>query len=102
MLCHALWYKFTDISDVPAVSIIRVMTPALRWNTSEILINFYQTTWFNIPGDSHLLKITADGKMQNKETGKKSQNKRKFLTICCASTATTQILPIIHNSGIHM
>jgi Tfp pilus assembly pilus retraction ATPase PilT len=47
-LCHVAWKKFTDISEVLAASIIRVMgliTLMMKAaSTSEMLINFYQTT----------------------------------------------------------
>jgi hypothetical protein len=43
MLCLAVWYKFTDISEVLAASTIRVMMMEAA-RTSEMLVNFYQTT----------------------------------------------------------
>jgi hypothetical protein len=43
--------KFSDVSEVFAASIIRVMEAA---STFEKLVNFYQTTWHNIPEDRHL------------------------------------------------
>jgi hypothetical protein len=43
---------FTDVSEVLAASTIRVMMEAA--STSEMLVNFYQTTWHNKPEDSHL------------------------------------------------
>jgi hypothetical protein len=39
----------TSVSEVLAASIIRAAS------TSETLVNFYQTTWHNIPEDRHLL-----------------------------------------------
>jgi hypothetical protein len=35
LLRRAVWWKFTDVSEVLAASIIRVIT----------LVNFFQTTW---------------------------------------------------------
>jgi hypothetical protein len=45
---------FTNISDVLAASIIRVMMMMEASRTSETLVNFYQTTRHYNPGDSHL------------------------------------------------
>jgi hypothetical protein len=43
MMCRVVWYKFIDVSEVLAASIIRaMMMEAAR--TSEKLVNFYQTT----------------------------------------------------------
>jgi hypothetical protein len=43
MMCRVVWYKFIDVSEVLAASIIRaMMMEAAR--TSETLVNFYQTT----------------------------------------------------------
>jgi hypothetical protein len=55
-LCHVVWYKFTDVSEVLAASIIRAMIVLMMEivNTSETLVNFYQTTWRNNPEDSHI------------------------------------------------
>jgi hypothetical protein len=48
-----VWWKFTNVSEVLAASIIRaIITEAAR--TSETLVNFYQTTWHYNPEDSHL------------------------------------------------
>jgi hypothetical protein len=44
---------FTDISEVLAAFIIRVLMMEAA-NTSEMSVNFYQTTRCNIPEDSHL------------------------------------------------
>jgi hypothetical protein len=43
--------EVTDVSEVLAASIIRVMEAA---STSENSVNFYQTTRHNIPEDCHL------------------------------------------------
>jgi hypothetical protein len=51
MLRHVVWKKFTIISEVLATSIIALMEAA---SSSEMSVNFYQTTWRNIPRDSHL------------------------------------------------
>jgi hypothetical protein len=42
-LHHAIWYKFTNVSEVLAASITRAA------RSSEMLVNFYQTTGYNIP-----------------------------------------------------
>jgi hypothetical protein len=52
MLHHVIWYKFTSVSEVLAASIIALIMEAA--STSETSVNFYQTTWHNIPEDSHL------------------------------------------------
>jgi hypothetical protein len=59
MLCHVVWYKLTIVSGVFIVLIIWVddlliimMMEAV--SISETLANFYQTTWHDIPKDSHL------------------------------------------------
>jgi hypothetical protein len=51
MLRHAVWYTFTDVSDVLTAPITHY--PA-EVNTSETSVNFYHITWRNIPEDSHL------------------------------------------------
>jgi hypothetical protein len=51
-LGHAVWYKFTDVSEVLAASIIRAMMAAA--STSETSVNFYQTTWRNNLEDNQL------------------------------------------------
>jgi hypothetical protein len=53
MLRRVVWYKFTDISEVLAASIIRAMMMEAA-SISETSVNFYQTTQRNIPEDSHL------------------------------------------------
>jgi hypothetical protein len=42
---------FTDVSDVTDASIVLTNKAA---NTSETSVNIYQSTWRNIPEDSHL------------------------------------------------
>jgi hypothetical protein len=49
---HVVWKKFTDASEVLAVSIALMMEAA---GTSETSVNFYQTTWRYNPEDSHLI-----------------------------------------------
>jgi hypothetical protein len=62
MLRRVVWYKFTDVSEVLAASIIGniialIMDAAM---TSETSANFYQTTRRNIPEDGHLrMKCTS-------------------------------------------
>jgi hypothetical protein len=48
--------KFTDVSEVLAASIMKVIIALMKeaGSTSEMSVNFYQTTWCNIPEDSHL------------------------------------------------
>jgi hypothetical protein len=49
-------YKFTDVSEVLAVSITRAMSDLMMdtESSSEKSVNFYQTTRRYIPEDSHL------------------------------------------------
>jgi hypothetical protein len=54
MLCCIDWKRLTDVSDVLTVSIIKVMRIMQAVNTSETSVNFYQTTWNNIPETGHL------------------------------------------------
>jgi hypothetical protein len=56
-----LW-KFTNVSEVLAASIIRAMSMSIALmmeaaTTSETLVNFYQTTRCYNPEDSHLKAI---------------------------------------------
>jgi hypothetical protein len=53
LLHHVVWQKLTDISEVLAASIIRMVTALMMdvASTSETLVNFYQTTWYNKPED---------------------------------------------------
>jgi hypothetical protein len=46
---------FTDISEVLAASIIKVLIAVMMEaaSISEMSVNFYQTTQHNIPEDSH-------------------------------------------------
>jgi hypothetical protein len=53
MLRLVVWYKFSDVSEVPAASIIRVITMLHRPDDGT-LVNFYQSTRRNIPEDSYL------------------------------------------------
>jgi hypothetical protein len=48
------WYKFTNVSEDLAASIIRVMMMEAA-RSSETLAHFYQTTRRYNPEDSHLL-----------------------------------------------
>jgi hypothetical protein len=49
--------EFYDILGVLAVCIIRVITALMMEaaSTSETFVNLYQTTWCNIPEESHFL-----------------------------------------------
>jgi hypothetical protein len=49
-----VWWKFTNVSEVLAASIIRATARA-----SETMVNFYQTTLHYNPKDSHLLSTTC-------------------------------------------
>jgi hypothetical protein len=55
-LHRVLWYKFTDVSEVLAASITRVMIARMMEvaSTYETSVNLYQTTRRNKPEDSHL------------------------------------------------
>jgi hypothetical protein len=50
MFHHVVWYKFTDISEMLATSIISDDDGG----ASEMSVNFYQTIRRNVPEDSHL------------------------------------------------
>jgi hypothetical protein len=54
MLCCIDWKRLTDVSDVLTASIIKAMRIMQAVNTSETSVNFYQTTWNNIPETGHL------------------------------------------------
>jgi hypothetical protein len=49
---RVVWYKFTNVSEVLAASIIALMMEAAR--TFETLLNFYQTIRCYNPEDSYL------------------------------------------------
>jgi hypothetical protein len=50
MLLRVFWYKFTDVSEVLAASIIRAITLVMEAAvTSETSVNFYQTSRCNVP-----------------------------------------------------
>jgi hypothetical protein len=53
-LRRVVWWKFTDVSEVLAASIIAPMMEAA--NTSEKSVNFCKTTRRNKPEDSHFRK----------------------------------------------
>jgi hypothetical protein len=58
MLRRVVWYKFTDVPEVLAASIIRSMPIALMMgvtSTYETSVNFCQISRHNIPEDSYLL-----------------------------------------------
>jgi hypothetical protein len=50
LLHLTVWWKFTDISEVLAASIIRA-------STSETSVKLHQTIWRNYPEDSHVTHI---------------------------------------------
>jgi hypothetical protein len=51
-------WKLTDVSEVLTASIIRaLMMEAV--STSEMSVNFYETTWHNIPEDGRLLTASV-------------------------------------------
>jgi hypothetical protein len=52
MLRRAVWYKFTDVSELLNASSIMTMMEAV--STSETSVNFYPTTRRKIPEDSQL------------------------------------------------
>jgi hypothetical protein len=52
-LRHAVWYNFTNVSEVFAASIIRAMMMEAA-STSGTSANVYETTRRNNPEDSHL------------------------------------------------
>jgi hypothetical protein len=55
LLRHVVWWKFTDVTELIAASIIRVTSkPRAPASTSETSVNFYQTTRHNNPQDSHV------------------------------------------------
>jgi hypothetical protein len=55
LLRRAVWWKFTNISEVLDASIIgKIALMMEAASTSETSVNFYRTTRRNNPGDSHL------------------------------------------------
>jgi hypothetical protein len=46
MLRCVVWYKFTDVSEAQTATITRAIS------TSKTSVNFYRTTWRNIPEDN--------------------------------------------------
>jgi hypothetical protein len=56
LLRRVVWWKFTNVSEVLAASIIKtvmmMMTEAA--STSKTLVNFYQSTWHKNLENSHL------------------------------------------------
>jgi hypothetical protein len=47
MLCHVIWWKLTDIPEILAASIIRVVVMDAL-SPSKIPVHLYETTWCNI------------------------------------------------------
>jgi hypothetical protein len=61
---HVDWYEFTSVSEVcTAFIIIALMVEAVQ--TSETLINSYQSTWCYNPEGSHLYAISSQEDAQN-------------------------------------
>jgi hypothetical protein len=54
MLSRVVWLKFSDILEVLTAFIIRALLMVETARTSEMSVNFYQTTRCNIPEDSRL------------------------------------------------
>jgi sorbitol-specific phosphotransferase system component IIA len=54
MLRLVFWQKLTDVSEVFVVSIALIGLKIQTVSTTEMQINFYQTTRRNIPEDSHI------------------------------------------------
>jgi hypothetical protein len=56
LLRREVWWKFTDVSEVLAVSIIRALIALMMEaaSTSETSVDFFHTTRRNDPEDSHL------------------------------------------------
>jgi hypothetical protein len=52
MLRRGVPQKLNDVSEVVTASIIRAMMEAV--STSDVSVNFYETTRLNFPEDSHL------------------------------------------------
>jgi hypothetical protein len=81
MLCHVVWQKFTDVSEVLASSIIRARIALMMeaTSTSEMLVNFYQTTQHNDSEHSHLhTRCNENLKSHKKFLGIESQ---KFISV---------------------
>jgi hypothetical protein len=53
MLRFVVWYKFADVSEVLAASIIIALMMEVA-RASETSVNFYQSTKRNIPEDGYL------------------------------------------------
>jgi hypothetical protein len=71
MLCHVVWYKLTDVSEVLTASIIRVFS-------SEMPLNFYQTAWCNIPDDCHLCICCHKNLNPNQLDGSRTGHRSSF------------------------
>jgi hypothetical protein len=66
MFCHIVWQILTDVSEECTASIIRMLDDVGNkllimeaGNTSETLVNFYETTWRNNPEDSQSSSRTS-------------------------------------------
>jgi hypothetical protein len=56
LLCHVVWQKYTNVSEVLAASNIRMMITLMMdaASTYATSLNFYQTTYHNNSEDSHI------------------------------------------------
>jgi hypothetical protein len=64
---RAVWYKFTDVSEVLAVTIIAVIGEAV--STSETTVNLYQTARCNKPRDKHLHTLHRENQKSHPDIG---------------------------------
>jgi hypothetical protein len=49
-----IWYKFTDVLEAFAATIVKAIVLIEVARTFKTSVNFNQTTWLNNPEDSHL------------------------------------------------
>jgi hypothetical protein len=67
MLYHIVSWKLIDVPEVHTASITRVIMEAV--STSEMLVNFYQTTWGNIPEDTYFHTCHHENLKSHKKYG---------------------------------
>jgi hypothetical protein len=70
LLHRAVWWKFTNVSEVLTASISGAMMEAA--STSEMSVKFYQTTHSNNPEDSSLLLPDYMAQQPRRQQSKKS------------------------------